>query len=183
MSETDLERDLREIEQVCLRYCRGIDRLDIELVRSCYHPGALDHHNGFSGPVEDFLTWADEYLRSLDGTAHVICNHLATVRGDQAVAETYVLSHHWGQPYDDPQRNWNGLTRYVDRFERRDGEWRIAERFTIRSTTTIIPASARGDRGWSGTDSDVVTLAPRRDRDDISYTLAAQIGATDIGER
>lgn len=179
---TDHERDLWEIKQVCLRYCRGIDRLDLDLVRSCYHPDALDHHNGFSGPVDDFLTWADGYLRKLDGTMHVINNHLATVRGDLAAAETYVQSHHWGQPYDDPQLNWNGLTRYIDRFERRDGVWRIAERFTVRSTTTIVPASARGDRGWSGTDSDVTTLGPRRDRDDLTYLVAAQIGATDIGE-
>ncbi len=175
--------DLWEIHQVCLRYCRGIDRLDMELVKSCYWPGAVDHHNGFEGPIEEFAVWAKEYLGKLDGSQHAIANHLATVVGDQAVAETYVTSHHWGQPFEDPKLNWNGLSRYIDRFERRNGEWRIAERFTVRSTTTIVPASARGEREWSGTGENTTKFSPRRDREDIAYKLAAQIGASDVGER
>ena len=39
--------DRNEIEEVVLRYCRGIDRRDFDLVRSCYHPDATDRHGSF----------------------------------------------------------------------------------------------------------------------------------------
>ena len=36
--------DEAEIRRVHIRYCRGIDRMDWDLVRSCYHPDAIDQH-------------------------------------------------------------------------------------------------------------------------------------------
>ncbi len=47
----------QEIHDVVLRYCRGVDRLDLDLVRDCYHPGALDHHTGFDGTVAEYVPW------------------------------------------------------------------------------------------------------------------------------
>ncbi len=41
------------IYELQCRYCRGIDRMDQALVRSCYHPDATDEHGSFSGGVED----------------------------------------------------------------------------------------------------------------------------------
>ena len=40
-----------------LRYCQGIDRLDMELVRSAYHPDGVDHHTGFDGTVDEYVAW------------------------------------------------------------------------------------------------------------------------------
>ncbi len=51
--------DKQEIEEVVLRYCRGIDRRDFDLVRACYHPDARDHHGSFDGTVEEFVAWVD----------------------------------------------------------------------------------------------------------------------------
>jgi hypothetical protein len=34
----------REIRAALARYCRGIDRMEAELVRSVYHPDAHDDH-------------------------------------------------------------------------------------------------------------------------------------------
>jgi len=39
------------IRQAALRYCRGVDRLDPELMLSAYHDGATDDHGIFSGPA------------------------------------------------------------------------------------------------------------------------------------
>ena len=36
--------DEAAIKKVHLRYCRGIDRMDWDLIRSCYHPDAIDDH-------------------------------------------------------------------------------------------------------------------------------------------
>ena len=40
-----------------MRYSRGIDRLDAEAVRSCYHPDGTDEHTGFAGPRDEFVDW------------------------------------------------------------------------------------------------------------------------------
>src|SRR5208283_1897601 len=47
--------DKQQIYEVALRYCRGLDRMDFELVRSCYHPDGIDHHTGFSGLRDEWV--------------------------------------------------------------------------------------------------------------------------------
>ena len=44
-----------EIREVILRYARGIDRMDFDLVSACYHPDAYDDHGTFQGNVPDFI--------------------------------------------------------------------------------------------------------------------------------
>jgi hypothetical protein len=39
----------QQTRDACYRYCRGVDRRDVELVRSCYHPDATDHHGEYHG--------------------------------------------------------------------------------------------------------------------------------------
>ena len=41
------------IRQAALRYCRGVDRLDAELMRSAYHDDATDDHGVFVGSAAD----------------------------------------------------------------------------------------------------------------------------------
>src|SRR5690606_8703026 len=36
--------DREAIHTVLMRYCRGVDRLDRDLIASVYHPDAYDHH-------------------------------------------------------------------------------------------------------------------------------------------
>ena len=41
--------DKQEIHEVIMRYCRGIDRLDREMIRSVYHDDAIDEHGLWKG--------------------------------------------------------------------------------------------------------------------------------------
>lgn len=132
--------DKQAVYEVVLRYCRGIDRLDLELVRSCYHPDAVDHHTGFTGTRDEYVAWVGQGLRRFAGTMHVVANHLVELEGDVAYSETYGNAHHWGQPAEDPSLNFVSGFRYVDRLERRGGEWRITERHAVREWTRAIPA-------------------------------------------
>ena len=50
--------DRAEIRDCMMRYARGMDRRDRELLRSAYHDGAVDDHVGFVGEVDDFIDWA-----------------------------------------------------------------------------------------------------------------------------
>ena len=156
--------DKQAIEEVVLRYCRGIDRLDMPLVRSCYHDDGVDHHTGFTGLADDYVLWVEKGLRHLGGTMHFVGNCLIEVEGDLARSETYGNAHHWGDPTDDPRLNFVSGFRYVDRFERRNHEWRIAERWAIREWTRAIPADTVRPKEGAGPEA-------RRDRQDPIYLI------------
>ncbi|AYJ48274.1 nuclear transport factor 2 family protein [Rhodococcus sp. P1Y] len=133
--------DRRAIHDVVLRYCKAIDQVDADLVRSCYQDGALDYHLGFTGTVDEFIAWCWPALEQLNGTRHVLANHLSEVDGDVATAESYVLAYHWQEPFDDPARNYVGHGKYIDRFARGgDGVWRISERRVVADFITGISA-------------------------------------------
>lgn len=162
----------QEIREVVLRYCRGIDRLDMDLVRGAYHPGGIDHHTGFEGTVEEFVVWVEPLLRTLSGTRHEMHNHLTEVSGDRAVAETYATARHWTMPDAQLGRraeraNFTTGVRYVDHMERRAGRWGIVERFAIREwhRADAPPTVADGPSGPAGT----------RDREDAVYALRRRV--------
>jgi hypothetical protein len=135
----DIEGDARlerliaeaEIRRVISRYCRGIDRMDLDLVRSCYHDDAHDEHGSFSGTVDAYLEWVRPLLEKYDATMHLIGNQLVDFDdADTAWVETYGMSVHRSAS-DKPHLNLSTGFRFVDRFERRDGEWRIAHRVAV----------------------------------------------------
>lgn len=126
--------DEQAIRKVVLRYCRGIDRLDRELVRNCYHDDATDEHGSFAGSPDDFVDWAFRIAARYDLTMHFAGNLLVELGtpgrdGHRAArAETYGIAHH-RRSAGPPELNLLVGFRYVDRFERRDdGVWRIARR-------------------------------------------------------
>lgn len=131
--------DKLNIAEVVLRYCRGVDRLDLELVRSCYHDSGIDHHTGFDGDADSYVAWLAKGLPRFSGTMHLVANQLIEVAGDRARSETYGNAHHWGEPASDPTLNFVSGFRYVDDMERRGGEWKIAERWAVREWTRSIP--------------------------------------------
>lgn len=90
--------DKQAIREVVLTYCRGIDRLDFDLVRSAYHPDAIDHHTGFDGNIDEYIAWVTPKLSAIGGTMHHIGNHLVELHGDQAISEAYSMSTHWAVP-------------------------------------------------------------------------------------
>lgn len=158
--------DRLEISDTVLRYCRGVDRLDLDAVRGVYHPDGVDHHTGFDGPVGDFIAWVEPALRRFSGTMHIIGNHFAEVFGDDAVAESYGQAVHWGEPSDDPRLNFTSGFRYVDHFRRRDGRWAIQERWAVREFThsnagRAIPKEAEGPSGSRGPDDPLFLLRNR----------------------
>ncbi len=151
-----------EIRRCLLRYARGIDRLDLELVRSCYHPDATDAHGSFAGTVDEFLVWVERLLRRYDLTMHFLGSPL--VEFDDATnarVETYGMAFHRAAS-GPPERNLVTGFRFVDRFERRDGEWRIAQRIAVTEWSRVD----HEDAWWPIPDG---MLQGRRDRTDPVY--------------
>jgi len=150
-----------EIYEALTRYCRGVDRCDVELIRSVYHEDAIDDHGMFKGPGMEFAQWIVDWERqNIKQCQHLIGNFSCDLRGDVAFTETYCISF-------SEDMNGNNATvynRYIDRFERRGGTWKIADRLVVLDLTRTEPGTKPfGDvPGWDfawGT----------RDRTDPSY--------------
>jgi len=119
-----------------------------ELIRSAYHPGAYDDHGEFRGTAEEFVPWVVGALQRGGGmvTMHSICNEYVEVRGDVAFGEAYFIAYHRsgpaGQMVDMTLRG-----RYVDRCERRNGQWKIARRVVVmHDWTRVDPVQGVHDR-------------------------------------
>ena len=141
------DRDLRQlldkqaIHEVVLRYCRGIDRCDRELVRDCYWPDATDEHGSFVGSRDEYVAWVfDRMLPRYAMTMHFIGNVLIDLDGDRAKCEAYGMAmHRTGS--DKPEHNLRTGFRYVDDFARRDDQWRIARRVCALEWTLHVDPS------------------------------------------
>ena len=69
-----------EIKDLVLLYCRAIDRVDMTLLRSVYHPDAKDHRTRFDGTLDEFMSYMANLLERYDGTHHIAANHLTTCK-------------------------------------------------------------------------------------------------------
>lgn len=125
--------DVHDVEAVLRTYCRAIDRADRSLLAGCFHPDAILHYPGYAKDQGDYVTWVFEALRRFAGRMHYLSNVTVDVDGDVAWTESYLHAHHWGDPPGDPMLDYAGGSRYVDRLERRDGVWKIAERTVVRA--------------------------------------------------
>ena len=159
MSEPTIEQQ-REITACLHRYCRGIDRMDADLVRSAYHDDGYDDHGDyFRGGVEDYLAWVMPVLASrFSSTMHTLSNITIEVDGDTARAESYLIAYH-------VSAGTGALrvfgARYIDRFAHREGVgWRIAHR-------TLVSEWQVEQAGIVPTPPGTVPAA--RDRTDPSY--------------
>ncbi len=151
----------QEIYEVLTRYCRGVDRCDTELIRSVYHDDSTDNHGMFHGRGVDFAPWIVNWEReNIRQCQHIIGNFSCDLQGDTAFTETYCISF----SEDMTGRNATVYNRYIDRFERRNGEWKIADRLVVLDLTRTDNASPPfGDiPGWDFTWG-------VRDRGDPSY--------------
>jgi len=149
-----LMADERELNALLVRYCRAVDRCDEALLRTCYHPDSFDDHGTFKGSGWEFAAYIVKAHRERRLTQHAVSNVTLDVRGEVAFGESYTEMR---TTAEDGQLVY-GFGRYIDRFERRDGEWKIAHR----------RVTVEGVAGASGFDpSDFVRAS--RDRSDPSY--------------
>lgn len=102
----------QRLHHLVTQCCRGLDRGDDQLVGDCFHGDA-------ERPAVE---------PSQANGQHVVTNHhLFGIRGDVATTETYWQHRAIGGD----GALIESFGRHLDRFERRAGQWRIAERVTI----------------------------------------------------
>jgi SnoaL-like domain len=173
MAYTDADLDelvsRTKIHEVLTRYCRAIDRCDLDLLRSVYWEDAIDDHGSFAGNALEFAEYVIPAVRaSFEVTMHAITNVHMEVAGDAACTESYVLAYHkfrgdaaqaeqiFGGRYVQ-QFDWSASGaaghhfffggRYLDRFERRGNTWRIFQRTVVMDWNHTAPSGEILDQG------------------------------------
>ncbi len=138
----DLQRllDKQEIVELCAVYMRGLDRLDRTLIRSVYHDDATDHRGFFTGNPDEFADFAITALRDHLSNHHMIGQTHIDIEGDVAFGEIYFQAFH--RIIDQGQeKDFIVLGRYIDRYERRNGRWKIAHRSELNDACSMTPAT------------------------------------------
>ena len=119
------------IQKCLIDYCHGIDRCDADLVASVYHPDATDDHGSFVGLGTEFAFHATKKLREHAVATTHFCGLPSITFETPTIAhvETQVLAWHRVKESVGPREFLEQFCgRYFDRFECRDGDWRIAHR-------------------------------------------------------
>jgi hypothetical protein len=150
--------DHQAIVDCITRYARGVDRGDDTLVRSAYHPDAVEDHGAYVGGVDGLVDFLGVAHARFPGYQRYVTNHSIDVAADRssAHAESYYLCV--------LRKEGSGLLanggRYIDRLSRRGGEWRIARRVVVMEWEGKIDG---------GSPRYPVTIPGRSDTDDVSY--------------
>ncbi|MGE0669122.1 MAG: nuclear transport factor 2 family protein [Sphingomonadales bacterium] len=167
--------DRQEITTVVHRYCRALDRRDRALLESVFHPDSTHEMGGYVGPSAQFCQFAFDVLSELETTQHFLGNVQIELDGDTAYVESYFQAYHRVAADQAATGSFEAHTpgvdedvficgRYIDRFERRGGVWKVAHRTGVQDWCRWEAADARGwpanARGPVGT----------RDRTDRLYT-------------
>lgn len=134
--------DRAEIADILFHFCQILDQRNWDAMDQIFHDDASVRYS-YRDTVEPAMDWvarASGILDAFSGTFHQLGNMLIDIDGDTAWCETYVTATHrvpptapkegfWGSK-DEP---YNGVAgaRYIDRFERRDGKWKIVVHETI----------------------------------------------------
>jgi len=152
--------DEAAIKEVQVRYCRACDRVDVAALRACFHPDATADYGHSDWNLDEYMEHAAVMMGKFIATTHNTGNQLVEVDGDAAWAEHYTVASHRHPPEENGEtRDLVASVRYVDRMERRGGEWRIARRVMLLDWCRIDPV----------TGVDVTMARGRRDSSDGSY--------------
>jgi len=158
----------REAIRDCLyRYCRGIDRADEAALRSAYWDDATDCHGAWNGSASGFIDQALARLRQGGRRVHQVTQVGIELHGDVAAVESAFFA--LQAPAATPALETFLCGRYVDRFERRGGEWRIAARTVVYDwiEERTRPELKQDDSALFGARQPVGTAAPH----DAVYAL------------
>jgi hypothetical protein len=180
--------DRAAIENLLGLYCRAIDRLDVGLLKSVYHPDGVDDHGAIHANAHEFADRVIAMLReTCVSTLHTVTHSVIDVRGEKAAAESYYLAIHtiaageasigkfFGESYLAAEHSAGRLDRrheyvcagrYLDKLEKRDGVWRILRRKMTNESGVSRPET-NASEGIPG----AFMAAGRRDREDPVYGL------------
>jgi hypothetical protein len=135
--------DQAAIYDLIVRYARGVDERDFDMVASCFAPDVR-----VSGWADQEFTNRDDLIefisgvRYFDWTMHFFRTSAIAVSGDRATADSHaMLAHRKERPGREPILYNVDDAVYVERLERRDENWVIVARGgePVAAAATAMP--------------------------------------------
>lgn len=158
------------IRELAMLYSRGVDRKDIELLKTLYTTDGTDNHGKFfNGSATDYLKFLDKSFPHMPMSAHSICNHLVSVDGEQGEGEVYALAYHLIPDGKGGMLEDFMAVRYIDRYRKENGRWLFASRVVtfdhhttrpITTPTDMVPTGAT-DPSYQALSSRLFVRGPR----------------------
>jgi hypothetical protein len=156
--------DKQAITEGLYRYCRSMDRMDKDLFRRTFHPDLFAQYapNLILRSAEEFIEWMWAHHRKYHNHSHQVSNILIEVNGEQAGSESYVHARLTRRLPNGRFELMTVMGRYIDRWEKRNGEWKIAHRrylhdiMDLREIDDFIPAGT----SLAARDPDDITKDP-----------------------
>lgn len=165
-------QDQQAIRETLYRYCRGVDRMDRALTRSCWHAdGSADYRGMFTGGADALLDWMWKLHAAMETHSHQVTNVLIEVAGERAASESYVTVALRSQAGKQPARDILTRGRYVDRWSRRAGRWAIDHRIYLNDWMSFVAVPGEATSPITG----------RRGEDDASYAAFAELRSAGRG--
>ena len=176
--------DRAKITEALHKWCRAVDRLDYDGMRAAFHPDAIDNHGHYTGDVDGLVNWIKERHQAIPFSLHSVSNVIVEFCGkDAAIVESDVITaQHYPEASEATVNLFNAgkvgrpmdmlaFARYADRYERRNGQWKIAERTVIYDSQIV--SESPGVPKVGGIE------VGRRDRNDFIYRLRERSGIMD----
>ena len=156
----------QEIYELACKYCRALDRLDEALLLSVFYEDAYCEYGFYNGDPKQFAGFAIKALENHAANHHMLGNVLVEVEGDEAFGEVYFHAYHklkaepgieaepglkpedvndtGSKPTPGSGNHYDDLViagRYLDRYEKRDGVWKIAYRSERNDWSRLSPTN------------------------------------------
>lgn len=173
-SEIQTLLDRENIRACIAAVARGEDRRDADLIKTCFWPDATSDYGIFSGSFDDYLAWIVPGSPAVPVTQHMLGQTVIELRGETALAETHANVYHridMGAEHRDTVMGG----RYLDRLEKRSGEWRIVQRTMLYDWFQDIGTAADWSQGLMGTafSGDHYTGRAHGDYSEVFFSEAA----------
>lgn len=163
-------------------YSRGADRCDIDILKSAFHDDAEVKYGSYDGPYEVFCQNVVDGHHAMNYTTHTVVNEYYDIDAElgKGVGEVYVLAFlsmsqsgdvmdvkEYKDTKSDGGFDYLVAGRYVDKYECRDGDWRISLRqYMYDWSRTTEHTGHDPNKLFEG-----LIYRGKQDKEDISYEI------------
>ena len=154
-----------DIREVIEAYVHACDRADAAALAEVYFDDSWDDHGPFKCNGKQFaVDCTNSLIENWSMCGHLLGQSRIKVTGDSAGAETYLYSTLTREDGDRTMLD-TFVGRYIDQFERVDGQWRIRNRRCICDWSGSSPLTEDFTKGRS------LFIQGARSQDDLSYEV------------
>lgn len=133
----DRVADRLAIEDILALHSRGLDRQDSAAIQAAYWPDAEVDYGSYKGGAHAFAELVVAALgQQYELTRHSLSNTLIAFSQNDACSESNVTAGHLLTGAEEEMLFYG---RYLDRLEKRDGQWKILHRQVVMDWSKRLP--------------------------------------------